>query len=140
MEHTKNWPQDIADMHSKFGVHPVVENMTREQLLSYIDFRLKMCQEELNEAVHAFEERNADGTVDALIDLCVFAIGTLNVLKVDEHEAWARVHRANMKKEPGVKKERPNPFGFPDLIKPEGWEGPVHHDNVGLLEKAYGDD
>ena len=41
------------------------------------------------------------------------------------------VHDANMVKSPGVKAERPNPFGLPDLIKPEGWVGPSHEDNHG---------
>ena len=31
----------------------------------------------------------------------------------------------------GVKPERPNPLGLPDLIKPEGWEAPSHEGNHG---------
>jgi len=38
-----------------------------------------------------------------------------------------------MSKEPGVKESRPNPLGLPDLIKPEGWEGPNHEDNHAYL-------
>jgi len=38
-----------------------------------------------------------------------------------------------MNKEIGIKKERPNPFGLPDLIKPDGWEPPIHTDNHGKL-------
>ena len=41
-----------------------------------------------------------------------------------------------MAKEPGVKPGRPNPFGLPDLIKPEGWQGPNHEDNHGNLANA----
>jgi hypothetical protein len=38
-----------------------------------------------------------------------------------------------MSKEVGVKKERPNPLGLPDLVKPEGWINPSHSGNHGLL-------
>jgi len=71
--------------------------------------------------------------VDALIDLCVVAIGTLDAFGVDAHKAWDEVLQANLNKEPGVKESRPNPFGLPDLIKPEDWEAPNHIENTGRL-------
>ena len=74
--------------------------------------------------------------VDGIIDLCVFAIGTLDVFGVDANEAWDRVYKANMSKSPGVKPGRPNPFGLPDLLKPSGWQGPNHEDNHGNLANA----
>jgi predicted HAD superfamily Cof-like phosphohydrolase len=80
----------------------------------------------------------ADDTVDALIDLCVVAIGTLDAFDVNSDEAWNRVHKKNMEKEVGIKASRPNPLGLPDLIKPEGWTAPTHADNIGLLSKVYG--
>ena len=39
-----------------------------------------------------------------------------------------------MAKEVGIKKERPNPYGLPDLIKPDDWEPPCHEDNHGKFE------
>jgi predicted HAD superfamily Cof-like phosphohydrolase len=75
----------------------------------------------------------ADDVVDALIDLCVVAIGTLDLFDVDARLAWDRVHEANMNKQVGIKESRPNPLGLPDLVKPEGWTAPSHKDNVGLL-------
>jgi predicted HAD superfamily Cof-like phosphohydrolase len=135
-----DWVLDIYDMHTKFGVREVVEKIAAEdpaKLKTYLKFRLDMLQEELNEAQKAFAEADSDGIVDAIIDLSVFAIGTLDAFNVDAYEAWDRVYEANMAKEPGVKASRPNPFGFPDLIKPEGWTAPTHEDNVGLLPKAF---
>ena len=88
----------------------------------------------LDRLLQADEE---DGIVDALIDNIVFAIGTLDAFGVDAYTAWNRVHAANMAKNPGVKPGRPNPYGFPDLIKPEGWTAPTHQDNVGLVAKAF---
>jgi predicted HAD superfamily Cof-like phosphohydrolase len=69
--------------------------------------------------------------VDGLIDLCVVAIGTLDLFEVDAHKAWDEVLKANMSKKVGVKESRPNPLGLPDLIKPEGWVGPDHTGNTG---------
>ena len=43
------------------------------------------------------------------------------------------VFDANMTKSPGVKPGRPNPFGLPDLLKPEGWTAPTHRGNHGSL-------
>ena len=65
------------------------------------------------------------------MDLCVVAIGTLDLFEVDAHKAWDEVLKANMSKKVGVKESRPNPLGLPDLIKPEGWVGPDHTGNTG---------
>lgn len=131
-----NWVADIHDMHTKFGVNRVVSTLTPQQLKQYLDFRIKMLAEELKETQDAFHEKDADGVVDGIIDLCVFAIGTLDAFNVNSYEAWQRVHDANMAKEPGVKPGRPNPYGFPDLIKPQGWVAPTHVDNLGLIQQA----
>lgn len=131
-----DWVADIRAMHTKFGVNRVVKTLSNEQLADYLKFRLDMLQEECTEAFKAYQEKDADGVVDALIDAIVFAIGTLDAFEVDAYEAWARVRDANMAKEPGVKPNRPNPYGFPDLMKPAGWKAPSHEDNVGLITQA----
>ena len=138
-----DWVQDIAEMHTKFGVNPVIRTLDKEKLTAFLQFRIDFLQEELNEMKAALTpdyskpESRADDTVDALIDLCVVAIGTLDAFEVDAYEAWARVHDANMAKNPGIKASRPNPLGLPDLIKPEGWISPQHADNVGLLSRVF---
>ena len=129
-----NWVKDIADMHAKFGVNEKVRNFDAEKLQKFLEFRIKFLQEELDEMKTA---THAEDVVDALIDLAVVAIGTLDAFDIDAHEAWNRVHQANMAKEVGVKASRPNPMGLPDLIKPEGWTAPTHVDNVGLLNKVF---
>lgn len=149
-----DWVHDIAEMHQHFGVNPVINTLDNTKLLKFLEFRLKFLQEELDEAktaAHILEdmqisELNAEARalrareaaadiVDACIDLCVVAIGTLDAFEVDAYEAWDRVHKANMAKKPGIKPERPNPLGLPDLIKPAGWTAPTHDDNIGLLTK-----
>ena len=136
----KDWVADIYDMHTKFRVRDVVKGFDQEKLRKFLEFRLRFLQEELDEAWKAYNEggpENAEHVVDAMVDLCVVAIGTLDAFDVDAHLSWDRVHEKNMQKEPGVKPNRPNPLGLPDLIKPDGWTSPTHVDNVGLLKKAF---
>ena len=128
---SKDWVQNINDMHTKYGVHESVKGMDSDKLAKYLQFRVNFLQEELDEL--KANTKNPEEIVDALIDLCVVAIGTLDAFNVDAYKAWDEVHRANMQKEVGVKATRPNPLGLPDLIKPEGWEGPEHTNNYGLL-------
>jgi predicted HAD superfamily Cof-like phosphohydrolase len=93
--------------------------------------------EEMNETIDAAVfDKKPEEVVDGLIDLCVFAIGTLDVFGVDANEAWDRVYAANMNKQVGVKPGRPNPFGLPDLLKPTGWTAPSHEGNHGNLKTA----
>lgn len=127
---SKNWVKDIQKMHDHYGVYESISTMTDEQLESFLRFRVKFLTEELTELVYA---KNPDDVVDALIDLCVVAIGTLDLFNVDPYTAWNRVHKANMKKEVGIKESRPNPLGLPDLVKPSNWKAPDHWDNIGLL-------
>jgi hypothetical protein len=130
---SKDWVQDIFDMHYHYKVHPVVASMDAEKLKKFLEFRIKFLQEELDELKEATTHNDAEEIVDALIDLCVVSIGTLDCFAVNSHLAWDEVLKANMNKTPGVKAERPNPLGLPDLIKPEGWVGPSHEGNHGYL-------
>jgi len=126
-----DWVKDIHEMHTKYGVHDAVDGMDNETLRKYLTFRINFLQEELDEL--KINQDNPEEIVDALIDLCVVAIGTLDAFNVNAHAAWTEVLRANMQKEVGVKATRPNPLGLPDLIKPEGWQGPDHTGNHGFL-------
>lgn len=127
---SNNWAHDIMIMHEKYGVFDKVQAFDKEKLNKFLEFRIKFLEEEMNELSTA---ETADDVVDALIDLCVVAIGTLDLFDVDARLAWDRVHEANMNKQVGIKESRPNPLGLPDLVKPEGWTAPSHKDNVGLL-------
>lgn len=129
-----NWIEDIETMHHKYGVNEKVREFDANKLAEFLQFRIRFLQEELNELQNS---QSGDDAVDALIDLCVVAIGTLNAFDVNSFEAWDRVLNANMAKEVGIKATRPNPLGLPDLIKPEGWKSPSHADNVGLFSKLF---
>ena len=127
-----DWVRDIAEMHQKYGVHEWIKN-NPEKLEQLLHFRVAFLKEEFDETFKATGEKDAEEIVDGLIDLCVVAIGTLDVMGIDADEAWYNVHKANMAKEVGVKESRPNPLGLPDLIKPEDWKAPDHTGNHGLL-------
>jgi len=136
---SKNWVKDINDMHKKYGVHEwVAENSgDKVKMAEFMNFRMRFLEEELDETRRAFMlDRNPEEIVDGLIDLCVVAIGTLDAFGVDAEKAWNSVLKANMAKEVGVKAERPNPLGLPDLVKPEGWEAPSHRGNYGNVPDA----
>ena len=129
------WVNDIRQMHDRFGVTKWIAEKMEEgdyaTLHEFLRFRVNFLYEELDETNNAMLNGNNEEIVDGLIDLCVIAIGTLDILGIDSDKAWEEVHRANMMKFPGIKPSRPNPLGVPDMIKPEGWVGPDHYDNQG---------
>ena len=130
---SSNWVQDIEDMHTKYSVNEKIRTFDKEKLKQFLEFRIAFLEEELTELKDNIN--NPEEIVDALIDLCVVAIGTLDAFDVNANIAWDAVHNANMAKEVGIKASRPNPLGLPDLIKPEGWRAPSHENNYGLLNK-----
>ena len=135
-----NWFKDMQAMHKKYGVDEWMKkekNSDWSRLSKFMDFRIKMMQEELDETKTAFKNGDAEEVVDGIIDMCVFAIGTLEVFGVDANKAWDQVLKANMSKEVGIKEGRPNPLGLPDLVKPEGWEGPTHKGNHGNITDSF---
>jgi len=134
-----DWANDIYMMHNKYGVKEWFEKNKhdKELMRKYLMFRMLMINEELHETLQALNTGNAEEIVDGLIDLCVFAIGTLDVFNVDANKAWDEIYRANMDKKAGVKPGRPNPFGLPDLLKPGGWKGPNHEGNHGDLNNSF---
>jgi DNA-binding transcriptional regulator/RsmH inhibitor MraZ len=133
---SENWPKDMKDMASKYKIQDAVNKLNRTELRSFLHFRVRFIEEELNELKEATKPRipiDREEIVDALIDICVVAIGTLDLFDIDAHKAWDEVLKANMNKEVGVKETRPNPMGLPDLIKPKDWKAPDHTGNHGKL-------
>ena len=137
-----NWFKDMQAMHQKYGVNKWMQaelqsDVDWRKINKFMQFRINMMQEELDETKAAFENKNEEELVDGIIDLCVFAIGTLEVFGVDANKAWDEVYKANMSKEVGIKEGRPNPLGLPDLVKPKGWKGPNHEGNHGNITDSF---
>ena len=136
---SENWVDDINAMHKKFGVHDWFKAELKKdpnKLKEFLEFRMKMVQEEVDETNEAIQHKDPEEIVDGLIDICVFAIGTLDAFGVDAYKAWDEIYNANMMKNVGVKEGRPNPLGLPDLIKPDNWKNPSHKGNHGNLHNA----
>jgi hypothetical protein len=135
-----DWVNDINRMQNKYGVREWINHATPFQLKKYLEFRLKFIKEEYDETREALIDEDAEEIVDGLIDICVVAIGTLDAMGVNAHTAWDEIFDANMNKEVGIKEERPNPLGLPDLIKPAGWVTPSHEGNHGIIQKSFEDE
>jgi len=133
---SNDWVKDMRQMASKYKIQDAVNNLDSAQLKAFLQFRINFLQEELDEMKKAAipnQPIDSEEVVDALIDLCVVAIGTLDLFDINAYEAWNEVLEANMNKKVGIKETRPNPLGLPDLIKPKDWKAPSHKGNHGKL-------
>lgn len=117
---------DVYALQAKFGFNQSPLDIDKLHL------RGAMMQEELDEYYAALTQGSSMEVVDSLIDLTVFALGTLAIAGVDIQEAWDEVHLANMAKERGTKSTRPDSEGW-DLIKPDDWKEPDHGSNTGFI-------
>ena len=116
----------VVRMHDHFGMTKVTDNLDQDKFDELMKLRVSMIQEEVNELSEALENRDPEEVVDALIDILVFTFGTVDII-IDGRSflnCYSEVMEANMKKKVGIKEGRPNPFGLPDLMKPEGWNPP----------------
>ena len=108
----------VKAMHQKFGLAGDGQPWHLEPHEKA--FRVKALQEEL-------DEYNMANTLvdeyDALLDLIVFAVGTLDRQGLPLLEGFEKVMKANMAKEVGQNGEKRGGFKR-DLVKPKGWVGP----------------
>ena len=130
--------EDIRKMHAHFGVYDWLDDSTPELRKKLLNLRMVMLKEEFLETHDAWMDLDPEEFVDGLIDLIVIAVGTLDIFGVDANRAWDAVLTANMGKQVGRKHGRPNPLGLPDLVKPDGWVGPRHNNNLGDLPTVLG--
>lgn len=106
----------IKEMHKKFGI----DSDTLPAFgIEEMDFRIAAMQEELNE--YELAENKAE-QLDALVDLCIFTLGTAERMGFSDvfTEAFDRVMQSNMTKTIGPNKKRGS-FVL-DLIKPPGFK------------------
>lgn len=115
----------VKGMHTQFGI-------TNEDLPTFSQeektFRITAMLEEIEEYAYA---ETIDDELDAIIDLIVFALGTLErqgLLPIAE-KSFNRVMVANCNKKLGPNTKRGS-FAL-DLVKPERWTAPQFRD---LLE------
>lgn len=124
----------VAEFNRRIGVTPgrplrPLDPVEQEWLHGVLKEETK----ELTDAWELWKTNQAlndlQGTVactDALVDLCIFAIGGLYRMGLDADEARACFHAvmdANFEKKAGQKAGR-EAEGVADAVKPEGWVGP----------------
>lgn len=139
---------DIQDFHQKFGL----EYNGKPRMLEpdLFGFRKKFMEEELKEwddeqqlLVEALtaDDGNPDHRriamglhqqLDALVDLTYVVLGTAYLQFGPEvfHEAWKRVQAANMAKVRAQTADESKRGSTFDVVKPQGWTPPDHHDLV----------
>jgi predicted HAD superfamily Cof-like phosphohydrolase len=139
---------DIERFHQRFGL----EYNGKPRMLEpdLFGFRDKFMHEELEEyeeeQVGLIEALTSDDgkpdhrrialglhqQLDALVDLVYVALGTAYMQFGPEvfHEAWRRVQAANMAKVRCEKEGDSKRGSTFDVIKPQGWTPPDHHDLV----------
>jgi predicted HAD superfamily Cof-like phosphohydrolase len=137
---------DIQDFHQKFGLEYTGKPRVMDKEL--FKFRVNFIKEELEEYLEeqpmlesALDQPEVDHRrvalglhqqLDALVDLTYVVLG-LAYLQFGPRifrEAWRRVQAANMAKVRCEREEDSKRGSTFDVIKPEGWEPPDHHDLV----------
>lgn len=141
---------DIAAFHEKFGLGQNLERVAiapectaddDDTIAAYQianrdrlspeewDLRHKRLNEEIEEYNEAVEDDDDELAFDSLIDLVYIALGTCYRRGWNFSEGWKRVHAANMSKERG--KKHNSKYGSTyDIVKPENFKAPHHHDLV----------
>ena len=108
----------VQDMHKKFGFYS--QKVPCDLFEDEKEFRAVAMQEELNEYVAA---TTLVDQYDALLDLIVFAVGTLDRHGFPLIKGFEAVMKANMAKELGQNGVKRGGFKQ-DLVKPPGWTAP----------------
>jgi predicted HAD superfamily Cof-like phosphohydrolase len=135
---------DIEDFHRKFEL--TYDGKPRSLPKDLLEFRHKFMLEEVDEyrsfAFEAYAEAASgepdvhhythclEYALDGLVDGVYVTLGTSYLHGFDFKEAWRRVHDANMKKVRALRVEDSKRSSTYDVVKPQGWTPPSHHDLV----------
>jgi len=105
----------VCEMHDQFGISGQKFSDSEKR------FRLSCLLEEVDEYRQA---TNKADELDAMVDLIIFALGTIDRQGMASkfYEAFDLVMEANCKKQVGGNRKRGD-FQL-DLFKPEGWAAP----------------
>ncbi len=114
---SKDWYQDIVDFHEqvmedKFPKYPYIPD-SKLQLL-----RAKLIKEEITETLEAMLNDDIVEIADGIVDSVVVLLGCAVTYGIDIRPIWNEVHKTNMAKKGGKRREDGK------LLKPEGWMPP----------------
>jgi predicted HAD superfamily Cof-like phosphohydrolase len=115
----------VAAFHREFGL-VAPEQLDVEHFPG--ELRIRLIEEEAGEFAAAVRAGDVPEMVDALCDLLYVTYGAAVALGVDLEPFFDAVHRANMAKAGGYRREDGK------WMKPAGWQPP---DIAGLLRERY---
>lgn len=117
----------VAEFHRTFGAHaPQAPDLLLKDFPG--ELRIKLIQEEAEEFAQAVRAQDLPEIIDALCDLLYVTYGAGVALGIDLEPFFVEVHRANMTKVGGHRREDGK------WMKPASWRPP---DIAGLLERLY---
>lgn len=108
------WQASVRDFHFKFGVMDGMQPPRVRQA----ELRARLIAEEAKETCEAILRGDLVETIDGLCDLIYVACGAASVFGVNLAPFFEEVHRSNMAKEEGSRREDGK------ILKPEGWQPP----------------
>lgn len=122
------WHRSFAEMVEEFHrkVLKYEPHEKRPLTKEEFDIHWKAFCEEMHEFSDSYNNSDYIGSIDAVIDLMYFGMGSLVKMGLSAHEidrCISAVHKANMEKKLGVVECRGD-GSVADAIKPDGWVSP----------------
>jgi len=113
---SNDWYQDIVDFHKATGT--VVGDRPTVPSFEVRNLRWSLIDEEVGETLDAIRNDDLIELADGITDSIVVLLGTAISYGIDIRPVWDEVHRTNMAKVGGPKREDGK------MLKPEGWRPP----------------
>jgi len=111
-----DWYQDILDFHKAAELH--IEDKPTIPPADISKLRWSLIEEEIEETREAIFQGNLIEIADGIVDSIVVLLGTAVSYGIDIRPIWNEVHKTNMAKVGGRRREDGK------LLKPAGWTPP----------------
>lgn len=120
---SNDWYKDVKDFHEKviedkFETAPHITDKEHQLL------RLELITEEICETFKSICADDLVGIADGIVDSIVVLLGTAVTYGIDIRPIWDEVHKTNMAKVGGKKREDGK------MLKPDGWKAPSISDLI----------
>lgn len=112
----EKWQQDVLEFHRILGVY--IGQRPRLPDPEVRRLRARLIREEAGELLSALESGSLVGIASESADLIVVVLGTCISCGIDLEPVWDEVHKSNMAKAGGPRREDGK------VLKPEGWKSP----------------
>lgn len=114
---SQDWYQDVKDFHQEVCERETPAFPTNANC-SVALLRINLISEEIKETLNALGHGNLVELADGICDSIVVLLGTAIDYGIDIRPIWDEVHRTNILKKGGPRREDGK------LLKPVGWSGP----------------